>query len=235
MSNDTGSDSSFNQKERVLARLLANALEPYSAREHPDQKERDTVGSAVRAYCTNWLALWHEASIGESQSELNDGLRLAYTAERRALESGFLEVIDSKVKPMIKAYTQFATKLTDKVYFHTLLAEIYAQCRLVLPGKWVEEVECAKGNYRTAQDAADELDPADPLRLSVGLSFSTFLQEALVETERACQLAKLTFDNAIAVFDELSQEQKDGVSPIMGELRGKLTLWSAGSVEEDDV
>ena len=54
-------------------------------------------------------------------------------------------------------------------------------------------------SYKSASDVANtELPPTHPIRLGLALNFSVFYYEILNSPERACNLAKAAFDEAIA-------------------------------------
>ena len=54
--------------------------------------------------------------------------------------------------------------------------------------------------------AVTELPPTHPIRLHLTLNFSVFYYDILNTPDRARHLSKLTFDDAIAELDALSEE-----------------------------
>jgi len=81
--------------------------------------------------------------------------------------------------------------------------------------------------YKAASDiATGELPPTHPIRLGLALNFSVFYYEILNAPDRACQLAKSAFDDAIAELDSLSEESYRDSTLIMQLLRDNLTLWT---------
>ncbi|KAF8602987.1 14-3-3 protein [Ceratobasidium sp. AG-I] len=66
-----------------------------------------------------------------------------------------------------------------------------------------------------------------PTRLGLALNFSAFYYEIINSPDRACHLAKQTFDDAIAELDTLSEESYKDSSLIMQLLRDNLTLWTS--------
>ena len=86
--------------------------------------------------------------------------------------------------------------------------------------------------------AVTELPPTHPIRLGLALNFSVFYYEIMNSPDRACQLAKQAFDDAIAELDTLSEESYKDSTLIMQLLRDNLTLWTSdlqeGEGKEED-
>lgn len=97
-----------------------------------------------------------------------------------------------------------------------------------------ENSELALTAYEKAQVTARSLDATHPIRLGLALNFSVFYYEILNSPERACNLAKAAFDDAIAKLDELSEESYKDSTLIMQLLRDNLTLWTTDMASEGD-
>jgi len=97
-----------------------------------------------------------------------------------------------------------------------------------------DSAENALTAYKAASDiASTELPPTHPIRLGLALNFSVFYYEILNSPDRACQLAKQAFDDAIAELDTLSEESYKDSTLIMQLLRDNLTLWTSDMQEDD--
>lgn len=94
--------------------------------------------------------------------------------------------------------------------------------------------EAAHEAYKAASEIAQsELAPTHPIRLGLALNFSVFYYEILNSPEKACSLAKLAFDDAIAELDTLSEESyKD--STLVSHDRGVPLLSLANSFPRED-
>jgi len=70
--------------------------------------------------------------------------------------------------------------------------------------------------------------PTHPIRLGMALSYSVFYYEVLGQHERACEVARRAFDDAIADLEMLTEENYKDSTIIMSLLRDNLTLWTQG-------
>jgi len=92
--------------------------------------------------------------------------------------------------------------------------------------------KCAQEAHDSYQSASEiaiaDLPPTHPIRLGLALNFSVFYYEVFSSPERACMLAKAAFDDAMAVMDNLGDDdQYKDSAQIMQLLRDNLTLWTS--------
>ena len=82
--------------------------------------------------------------------------------------------------------------------------------------------------YQAATNIASlDLPPTHPIRLGLALNFSVFYYEILNNPDKACEIARVAFDNAIAELDTLNEESYKDSTLIMQLLRDNLTLWTS--------
>ena len=69
--------------------------------------------------------------------------------------------------------------------------------------------------------------PTNPIRLGLALNYSVFYYEIKNDSNKACELAKGAFDEAIESLETSSEDAMKDSMLIMQLLRDNLTLWSS--------
>ncbi len=143
-------------------------------------------------------------------------------AELSNICDGILKLLDSRLIPSASSGDSKVFYLKMKGDYHRYLAEFKTGAERK------EAAESTLAAYKSAQDIANtELPPTHPIRLGLALNFSVFYYEILNSPDRACNLAKQAFDEAIAELDTLGEESYKDSTLIMQLLRDNLTLWTS--------
>ena len=95
-------------------------------------------------------------------------------------------------------------------------------------------VEQSKKAYEDAMENAKELPHTHPIKLGLYLNFSVFFYEIMKENDKACELAKGAFDDAISKLDNLEEDSYKDSTLIMQLLRDNLTLWTSETAQENE-
>ncbi|GMH22568.1 hypothetical protein Nepgr_024411 [Nepenthes gracilis] len=142
--------------------------------------------------------------------------------ELSSICDGILNLLDSRLIPSATAGDSKVFYLKMKGDYHRYLAEF----RIGAERK--EAAESTLTAYKFAHDIANtELAPTHPIRLGLALNFSVFYYEILDSADRACNVAKQAFDEAIAELDTLGEEHYKDSTLVMQLIRDNLTLWTS--------
>ena len=150
-----------------------------------------------------------EAKGNTSQVEKIKAYREKVEKELSDVCNDILEVLDQHLIPA-------AQSGESKVFYHKMKGDYHRYLAEFAAGDQREKsAEAAHESYKAASEiATSELAPTHPIRLGLALNFSVFYYEILNSPEKACHLAKMAFDDAIAELD-------------MQLLRDNLTLWTS--------
>jgi 14-3-3 protein epsilon len=128
-----------------------------------------------------------------------------------------------------------STNGESKVFYYKMKGDYHRYLAEFAQGEGRKEAaEHSLAAYKAASDiAVTELPPTHPIRLGLALNFSVFNYEILNSPDKACQLAKQAFDDAIAELDTLSEDSYKDSTLIMQLLRDNLTLWTSDMQGDD--
>jgi len=133
-----------------------------------------------------------------------------------------LNVLDNHLIPS-------STSGESKVFYYKMKGDYHRYLAEFAQGEGRKgAAEHSQSAYKAATDiAVTELPPTHPIRLGLALNYSVFNYEILNSPDKACQLAKQAFDDAIAELDTLSEDSYKDSTLIMQLLRDNLTLWTS--------
>ncbi|CAA0840761.1 14-3-3-like protein GF14 omega [Striga hermonthica] len=204
-------------------------------------EERNLLSVAYKNVIGARRASWRIISSIEQKEESrgNDehvttikGYRSKIESELSNICDGILKLLDDRLIPSANAGDSKVFYLKMKGDYHRYLAEFKTGAERK------EAAESTLTAYKAAQDIANvDLAPTHPIRLGLALNFSVFYYEILNSPDRACNLAKQAFDEAIAELDTLGEESYKDSTLIMQLLRDNLTLWTSDMQDEgaDDI
>ncbi|KAM0672620.1 14-3-3-like signal transduction protein [Ordospora colligata] len=114
------------------------------------------------------------------------------------------------------------------IFFLKMKGDYYRYKAEVVGGSEHKDAsKCAAESYEEATNKAKPLPSTNPIKLGLALNYSVFHYEILNDSDKACQIAKSAFDEAIKELDALSEEHYRDSTLIMQLLRDNLTLWTS--------
>ena len=197
-------------------------------------EERNLLSVAYKNVIGSRRASWRVISSIETKSDpdrvaLIQGYKRKIETELEDICTDILEIIKSELIPN-------SASDEGKVFYFKMKADYYRYLAEFQAGDSRKESSArALEAYNSATVIATrDLPPTHPIRLGLALNFSVFYYEILNSPDRACQLAKAAFDDAIAELDTLSEESYKDSTLIMQLLRDNLTLWTSDQPEQGD-
>ena len=190
-------------------------------------EERNLLSVAYKNKVGSKRSSWRVISSLEMKEKDDETKQLAkeYKVKiEEELDSVCTEVLHLLEDKLIKN----ATEADAKVFYLKMKGDYY---RYLAEVKAKDERDMVISNgsdaYSAAVEEAKELPVTHPIRLGLALNFSVFYYEIMNKPDKACELAKEAFDNAIAELDTLKEDSYKDSTLIMQLLRDNLTLWTS--------
>ncbi|KAE8664798.1 14-3-3 protein 10 [Hibiscus syriacus] len=143
--------------------------------------------------------------------------------------ASILTLLESNLIPSVTASESKVFYLKMKEAYHRYLAEFKAG------DERKATTEDTMLSYKAAQDIAlAGLAPTHPIRSGLALNFSEFYYEILNKSDKACNMAKQAFEEAIAELDTLGEESYKDNTLLMQLLRDNLALWTSDVQDQLD-
>ncbi|KAJ0987203.1 hypothetical protein J5N97_005559 [Dioscorea zingiberensis] len=199
-------------------------------------EERNLLSVAYKNVIGARRASWRIISSIEQKEESrgNEDHVVLIKEYRGKIETELSKICDGILKLLESHLIPSSTAAESKVFYLKMKGDYYRYLAEFKTG--AERKEAAESTllaYKSAQDIAlAELAPTHPIRLGLALNFSVFYYEILNSPDRACNLAKQAFDEAISELDTLGEESYKDSTLIMQLLRDNLTLWTSDITED---
>lgn len=139
------------------------------------------------------------------------------------LANGFLGTIDRVLLP-----DSSSNSLESKLFYLKLKGDLHRYCCEVSDVA-EDHRESATESYNRALELSTTLKPLSPLRLSVAVNASVYFFEVLKAPDRACQIARQAFEDAVNDDDTLDDTSRKESAVSMQILRENIYLWTQGA------
>jgi len=201
-------------------------------------EERNIFISSYKNLITPKRASWRLLHSMEKKEQKKNTENLPYvklTKENIAMEikeicDEIQNLIDIKLLPSCNAEDAESKTfyLKSKGDYYRYLAEIGSEDEF--------EKACinAENSYKLAYEISErELPIYSPIRLGLALNFSVFNYEVVGKHEDGCIIAKLAFEEAVKIIDDLDKSKVKDAILIIQILKENLILWT-GEINDDE-
>jgi 14-3-3 protein beta/theta/zeta len=197
-------------------------------------EERNLLSVAYKNVVGARRSSWRVISSIEQKTEGNERKQAMAREYREKVEKELCEICYDVLGLLDNHLIAKASNAESKVFYLKMKGDYYRYLAEVASAKKAEVVEQSEKAYQEAFDIAkDQMQPTHPIRLGLALNYSVFFYEIKNAPDRACQLAKQAFDEAIAELDTLNEDSYKDSTLIMQLLRDNLTLWTSDAKDDD--
>lgn len=172
----------------------------------------------------------------EKKREQVQKYREKIEAELKQICHEVLDILNNNLlSKILKENSNDRADIESKVFYLKMKGDYYRYLAEVSAGEERKNViSSSEEAYQEATNQAAQLEPTHPIRLGLALNFSVFYYEIMNQPEKACELAKGAFDEAIAELDNLKEDSYKDSTLIMQLLRDNLTLWTSDAQGDND-
>uniref|UniRef100_A0A914HY31 14-3-3 domain-containing protein n=1 Tax=Globodera rostochiensis TaxID=31243 RepID=A0A914HY31_GLORO len=219
-----------NKEELVQRAKLAEQAERYDDMAQSMKKVTE-LGAELSNEERNLLSVAYK-NVKTEGSEKKQQMAKEY---REKVENELRDICHDVLDLLDKFLIPKAGNPESKVFYLKMKGDYYRYLAEVATGDDRNSVvEKSQQSYQEAFDIAkDKMQPTHPIRLGLALNFSVFYYEILNSPDKACQLAKQAFDDAIAELDTLNEDSYKDSTLIMQLLRDNLTLWTSDTAADE--
>lgn len=168
-----------------------------------------------------WRVISHYEAKQQSRGTGNTELIAEYKAKIAAELSTLCHEIAGLVNEKLVNEGQ---PRETQVFYHKMKGDYF---RYLAETEDSSAVEKSQEAYSKASELAVSLPVNSPVRLGLALNFAVFYYESLKQKEKACELAKKTFDEALPVLEELDEDAYKEATSILGLLKDNLNIWTS--------
>ncbi|KAK2840801.1 hypothetical protein Q7C36_012380 [Tachysurus vachellii] len=198
-------------------------------------EERNLLSVAYKNVVGARRSSWRVISSIEQKTESNEKKQQMVREYREKIEHELQDICNDVLGLLEKFLIPNATQAESKVFYLKMKGDYYRYLSEVASGE--SKSTTVDNSQKAYQDAFEiskkDMQPTHPIRLGLALNFSVFYYEILNSPEKACNLAKTAFDEAIAELDTLNEDSYKDSTLIMQLLRDNLTLWTSENQGEE--
>ena len=221
---------------------MVEAMKSVAAKSHDGltDEQRNLLSVAyknvVGARRSSWriMSSLEQKESDENKRGLAEKFRKKVEDELKEKCNDVLNLIDKYLLPSVQSEGK---EVEGKVFYLKMKGDYYrylVEIEMTEPEERKELSDKSKKAYDDASESASTLPTTHPIRLGLALNFSVFHYEIMGDPNKACELAKKAFDDAIAELDNLKEDSYKDSTLIMQLLRDNLTLWQAEADAAED-
>jgi len=143
-----------------------------------------------------------------------------------------LGLLEKKLIPAVTALDSSAETDEARIFYLKLAGDYYRY--LAESEEQKQSASSAEKCYNEGLKVASKLPPSNPVRLGLALNLSVCYFEILGAPQKALELARSAFDEAVKELEDLDPSEYKDATLIMQLLRDNISLWTQSVGGQDD-
>jgi len=191
-------------------------------------EERNLLSVAYKNVIGARRASWRTLNVDEHKDDPH--IKLYKQQVEAELDAICKDVLDLLINILVKNNIE---ENESRVFYLKMTGDYYRYLAEFVSDQQYDKK--AADMYAQALSIANKkLTPTHPIRLGLALNYSVCFYEILKDKNKACELAKTAFDQAISKLDKLDEASYKDSTLIMQLLRDNLTLWTSDQTDGND-
>ncbi|XP_072303967.1 14-3-3-like protein isoform X2 [Eucyclogobius newberryi] len=222
------------QAERYDDMAKAMKTVTQEAKEGLSVEARNLLSVAYKNVVGARRSAWRVISSQEKKCSQGNDPKAAelVKAYREEVEKELNEICAEVVELLEKYLIPNSSNDEGKVFYLKMKGDYYRYQAEVASGDEKQKViNHSEEAYNDALTISKSMSSTHPIRLGLALNFSVFYYEIANNQDKACELAKKAFEEAINDLDTSAEESYKDSTLIMQLLRDNLTLWTTNEGE----
>ena len=176
-------------------------------------------------------ALAYESSEGKGNAMISGYMDIV-RKELQQICGEILGLLEKKLIPAVTALDSSAETDEARIFYLKLAGDYYRY--LAESEEQKQSASSAEKCYNEGLKVASKLPPSNPVRLGLALNLSVCYFEILGAPQKALELARSAFDEAVKELEDLDPSEYKDATLIMQLLRDNISLWTQSVGGQDD-
>lgn len=197
--------------------------------------ERNLLSVAYKHSVGARRQAWRSVNMVVSRDGMSPNAVETIKPYHQKIEKELNETCDDVLNLLQEHLIPKASDTEAKVFYLKMKGDYYRYLAEFASGD--QRTKCAQeahDSYQSAMEIAGKLPPSHPIRLGLALNFSVFYYEVFGSPDKACALAKSSFEEAVSAASDLGEADYQDSAQILGLLHDNLQLWTANKQAGDD-
>jgi hypothetical protein len=199
-------------------------------------EERSLLNTGYKNIIAKQRVAWRELATRENNEENDDKVTLYIYELRKEVEDEIL----SKLSELLEVLDKYLIPNADEKELETICFYLKMKADFLRYKAEITVNEEYEKNYLASEQTyikgyklAENLKISSAVRLGIALNYSVLYYEVILNKDKAVEIAKSAYDEAMKIIDDLDKHKSKDAILIIQLLKENLCLWNENEVESD--
>lgn len=201
-----------------------------------NQEERALLNSGFKNIIAKQRVAWRELANRERAEDKNKKVCEYILELRKEVEKEIIVSADKVLSLLDKYLISNADNNETKVFYLKMKADFLRyKAEVTVDAEYEKNCKLSQQTYAEGYKLSESLPIYNPIRLGLALNYSVLFYEVKLNKEDAVGIAKLAYNEAMKIIDELDKNKSKDTILIIQLLKENLGIWNNDNEEETDI